>query len=112
MNSKWIKEFPIAVTICDNDGTITEMNDKAAETFKDDGGYGLIGKNLLGCHSDESNEKIRKIMESEKPNIYTIEKNGKKKLIYQAPWFEGGKMNGLVELSIEIPHDAPHFIRE
>ena len=112
MNYNWIKEFPVAVTLCDNEGSITDMNDKSAESFKDDGGYDLIGKNLLGCHSEESNEKIRQIMESQKPNVYTIERNGKKKLIYQSPWFENGEMKGLVELSIEIPFDMPHFIRE
>jgi transcriptional regulator with PAS, ATPase and Fis domain len=111
MSSGWIKDFPAAVTVCDNSGIITEMNEKSAEIFKDDGGYNLIGKNLLGCHSNASNEKIRQIMDSEEPNVYTIEKNGKKKLIYQAPWYENGEMRGLVELSIEIPFEMPHFIR-
>ncbi len=110
--SSWIKNFPVAVTVCDPDGTITEMNEKSAETFKNDGGYQLIGKNMLGCHSAESNEKIRKIIESGKPNVYTIEKMGKKKLIYQSPWYENGKIEGLVELSIEIPFEMPHFKRD
>ena len=43
----WIKEFPGAVTVCDSLGIIIEMNDKAAGTFEKDGGYALIGKNLL-----------------------------------------------------------------
>ena len=37
-------------------------------------------------------------MASRKPNVYTIEKGGRKKLIFQAPWFEGGAFAGLVEL--------------
>ena len=111
MDSRWIKDFPVAVTVCDNSGIITEMNEKSAEIFKDDGGYDLIGKNLLGCHSSESNEKIRRISESGQPNVYTIEKNEKKKLIYQAPWYDNGAMQGLVELSIEIPFEMPHFKR-
>lgn len=111
MNSKWAKEFSAAVTICDTDGVITDMNEKASVVFKDDGGYDLIGTNLFGCHSDESNEKIKQIMNEQKPNVYTIEKHGKKKLIYQSPWFENGEMKGLVELSIEIPFKMPNFIR-
>lgn len=111
MNSKWIKEFPAAITVCDTNGTITEMNQKSAEVFKNDGGYDLIGENMFGCHTDESKEKVKEIMNKQKPNIYTIEKNGKKKLIYQSPWFENGEMKGLVELSIEIPFEMPHFIR-
>ena len=30
---EWIKEFPAAVTVCNLDGIILEMNDKAAKTF-------------------------------------------------------------------------------
>ncbi len=45
-------------------------------------------------------------------NVYTIEKKGKKKLIYQAPWFLDGAFGGLVELSLEIPFEMPHFIRD
>jgi transcriptional regulator with PAS, ATPase and Fis domain len=111
MDAKWIKEFPTAITICDTNGIVTGMNEKSAVVFKDDGGYDLIGKNIFGCHTDGSNEKIKGIMNKKEPNVYTIEKNGQKKLIYQSPWFENGEMKGLVELSIEIPLGMPHFIR-
>jgi transcriptional regulator with PAS, ATPase and Fis domain len=107
----WTKEFPSSILLCDNNGVVTEMNEKAASTFVDDGGYGLIGRNLFDCHTVRSNEIIKKILNEKKPNIYTIEKNGIKKLIYQSPWFEKGEMKGLVELSLEIPFDMPHFIR-
>ena len=50
-------------------------------------------------------------MRTRQPNIYTIEKKGIKKLIYQAPWFQDGQLAGLVELSLEIPFDMPHFLR-
>jgi transcriptional regulator with PAS, ATPase and Fis domain len=103
----WTKEFSAAITVCDKNGIITDMNEKAATTFTDDGGYALIGKNLFDCHTNASNEKIKQIMDQKKPNVYTIEKNGIKKLIYQSPWFE----KGLVELSLEIPFDMLHFIR-
>jgi len=111
MNSNWVKEFPAAVTVCDTKGIITEMNGKSADVFKDEGGYKLLGTNLFGCHSGASNEKIKQIMEEAKPNVYTIEKQGVKKLIYQSPWYENGKMMGLVELSIEIPSEMQNFIR-
>ena len=111
MNSKWVKEFPAAITVCDTGGIITEMNEKAAEVFKDDGGYDLIGKNIFSCHKDASNERIKQIINERKPNVYSIEKHGKKKLIYQSPWFDKGEMKGLVELSIEIPFEMPNFIR-
>jgi len=51
-------------------------------------------------------------MENRKPNVYTTEKAGVKKLFYQAPWYEGGEYAGVVELSVEIPFEMPHFVRE
>jgi hypothetical protein len=44
--------------------------------------------------------------------VYTIEKNGVRKLIFQAPWFQDGKYAGLVELALEIPAEMPHFVRD
>ena len=43
-------------------------------------------------------------------NCYTIEKNGRRKLIYQAPWYEGGRYMGLVELAIELPGERCHIL--
>jgi hypothetical protein len=51
-------------------------------------------------------------METQQTNVYTIEKNGVKKLIYQAPWYEEGQYCGFLELSLEIPFEMPHFNRE
>jgi len=110
----WIKEFPAAVTVCDEEGIILEMNDKAAITFEKDGGRfaKLIGSNLLDCHPGLSREKTERLLAARVKNVYTIEKNGIKKLIYQSPWYkEGGTYAGFVELSLEIPPEMPHFIR-
>lgn len=107
----WTKQFPAAITISDLNGTIIYMNDKAASVFAGDGGYNLIGKSLFDCHSRAANDKINEIINSKNPNAYTIEKNGTKKLIYQAPYYENDKICGIVELSIEIPFNMPHHIR-
>jgi len=32
----WTAEFPGAVTVCDRNGAITEMNDRSARTFEAD----------------------------------------------------------------------------
>jgi transcriptional regulator with PAS, ATPase and Fis domain len=107
----WIKEFPAAVTICDRDGIVLEMNDKAASTFAKDGGLALIGKNLFDCHPDPARGKLERLMDSRQVNTYTIEKNGIKKLIFQSPWYLHGEYAGFVELSMEIPFEMPHFVR-
>jgi hypothetical protein len=48
----WIKEFPASVTVCDPEGVILTMNDKAAECYEADGGYSLIGVDMLACHPE------------------------------------------------------------
>ncbi len=107
----WIKEFPAAVTVCDPQGTILAMNDKAALTYEKDGGYDLIGKNMLDCHPEQARIKTEMLLADREKNVYTIEKNGIKKLIYQSPWFTDGDYAGIVEISLEIPFEMPHFLR-
>jgi hypothetical protein len=111
-NHAWIKEFPAAATVCDAEGVILEMNDKAAKYLEKDGGYALIGKNMLDCHPDPARGKAEHLLDTRQANIYTIEKNGVKKLIYQSPWYTNGEYAGFVELSLEIPFEMPHFIRQ
>lgn len=109
---EWIKEFPGAITVCDPEGTIVAMNDRAIQTFEKYGGAKLIGTSLYGCHPESASIKIKKIIETRATNCYTIEKQGVKKLIYQTPWHREGTFMGLVELSLEIPSEMPHFVRK
>ena len=108
----WVKEFAGAVTVCDAGGRIVEMNDRSAEVFAKDGGTGLVGKNVLDCHPEPSRTKLKGMMAAGRANVYTIQKGGKKKLIFQSPWYDGGRYAGFVELSVEIPWDMPHFNRD
>ncbi len=107
----WIKEFESGVTVCDKTGIILEMNDKAMKTFEK---YGkdLIGTNLIDCHPEPAKSKLKEMLINPATHSYTIEKNGIKKLIYQAPWYDSGEYGGLVEISMEIPFQMPHYIRK
>jgi transcriptional regulator with PAS, ATPase and Fis domain len=109
--NEWIKEFPAAVTVCDEEGIILDMNDKAVSTFEKHGGRKLIGSNMLDCHPEPARTKTERLLAVREKNVYTIEKNGIKKLIYQSPWYRKGEYAGFVELSLEIPFELPHFIR-
>ena len=108
----WVREFPGAITVCDSKGIILEINDKALEAFRDQGGEKLIGTNVLDCHPEPARTKAKELMEKRQVNVYTIEKNGVRKLIYQSPWYVNGEYRGFIELSLEIPDQMPHFIRD
>jgi PAS domain-containing protein len=108
----WITEFPAAITVCDTAGIIVEMNDLACETFAAEGGAALIGTSLLACHPEPARTKVEELLRSGTGNVYTIEKGGKRKLIFQSPWFKEGIYRGLVEISLPLPAEVPHFIRD
>ena len=86
---QWPDNVNCAITVCDMDGVILYMNDRAKETFASHGD--LIGKNLFECHS--------------------ISKNGLRKVIYQTPWRRDGKIVGMAEISMAVPEEMPHYIR-
>lgn len=108
----WMEEFPGAITVCDTKGIILAMNAKATKMFAADGGAQLIGSNLLDCHPEPARTKVAEMLASGRSNVYTIEKNGARKLIYQSPWFENGVYAGFVELGLPIPDPMPHFNRD
>jgi transcriptional regulator with PAS, ATPase and Fis domain len=109
---EWAAELPVSITVCDKKGVITYLNDKSRKTFAKDTNDELIGVNLKDCHSPESTTKIFHLMDTKKSNIYTIEKRAKKKMIVQVPWYMENEIGGLVELSIELPDEIPHFVRD
>jgi transcriptional regulator with PAS, ATPase and Fis domain len=108
----WVEEFIGAVIVCDENGILLEMNERAAKNLEADGGRALLGTNVLDCHPEPARTKLAEIMAERKTNVYMIEKRGVKKLIVQAPWTRDGRFQGLVELSIEIPFEMPHFVRK
>jgi len=108
----WVDEFPGSITVSDENGIILNMNNKSVEVFAEDGGLALIGSSVLNCHPEPARTKLVELYKTENSNIYTLEKNGKKKLIYQTPWYNEGKFAGYVELALDIPFKLPHFIRD
>lgn len=107
----WIKGLPCAFTVCDKTGIVIDMNVNAEKIFESDGGRALIGTNLIDCHPEPSRTKLKDMLAGEVTNTYTIEKNGKKKIIHQTPWYDNGEYKGFVEISFELPDNMPHFIR-
>jgi hypothetical protein len=103
----WAEQMNCAVTVCDAGGVIVYMNERSRATFGD----GLVGTNLFPCHSAASQEKIRRMLATGESNAYTISKNGVRKMIYQTPWRRDGQIAGMVEISMVIPEEMPHYVR-
>ena len=55
---------------------------------------------------------LEQMLASGEPHVYTIEKRGQKKLVYQAPWYADGRYAGFVEMVLPLPAELPHFIRQ
>lgn len=104
--SFWADELDCAVTVCDTEGTVLYQNDRSRNVNGD-----VCGKSLIPCHNERSREIINRLLAQGGTNTYTIEKKGVRKLIYQTVWRSCGEVGGLVEFSLELPAEMPHYIR-
>lgn len=111
-HGNWTGQIKAAITVTDANGKIIEMNPGSIEVFKADGGAKLIGSDIFACHQEPSRTKLRTMYHEQKPNHYTITKNGQRKIIHQVPLFQDGKFAGFVEISLQIPEKMPHFNRD
>lgn len=106
-----LRNVPFAITVCDKEGKILDMNSRSKQTYEK---YGdIIGRSLFECHPPRAAEILEGLLRNHNVNAYTIEKEGVHKLIYQSPWFEeNGEFGGYVELSLIIPGEMPHYVRK
>lgn len=111
-SSETLELIPGAVTVCDGDGVIVAMNTAAERAFAAEGGGALLGRSLLECHPEPARSKVVELLRERRVNVYTVERHGVRKLIYQAPWSRDGRFGGLIEISLEIPASMPHFVRD
>lgn len=108
----WAMGLNCAITACDADARIIYMNRLSRDTFAS-GTADLIGRSLFDCHSPRSAEIIRNLLATGGVNCYTITKQGRRKMIYQSAWrTPDGTIGGLVEISMVIPADMPHYDRD
>jgi len=103
MKKSWTEQLPVALTVCDETGTILYMNPASVDNFKKDGGAELLGQNLLDCHPEPSKTKLQGMLREEEGHTFVTEKNGKRKLIHEMPWYQNGVFKGLMELIIPLP---------
>lgn len=91
------------VVICDLSHKIIYMNPSAAARYEKRGGYALIGKSLLDCHNEKSNEAIKRTVEwfaesKENNIIHTFRNEKENKDVYMvALRDDDGKLIGYYE---------------
>lgn len=108
----WAMHLNCAITVCDDEGRITYMNQTSREV-NSDGSDKLVGRSLMPCHNERSQGIIRRLLAEGGFNAYTIQKGEVKKLIYQTAWRrDDGSVGGIVEFSMPIPEEMPHYIRQ
>ena len=110
-NFEWAEGMACAVTAADAEGVIRYMNRRARETYRKHGD--LIGRSLFDCHGERATGIIRRLLAEGGTNAYTIEKEGVRKMIYQtAVTDDEGRVTGIVEVSMVIPDELPHYVRK
>ena len=112
MKRDYFEGADLAVTICAKDGTILDMNAKSRKTFLKPGREELIGQNVLDCHPEPARSLLADMLENPRTNVYTVEKEGLKKLIFQTPWYDGDTYAGFMELSLVLPEIIPNRVRK
>ena len=92
-----------AVVICNLEHDIVYMNPAAAERYQKCGGFGLVGKSLLNCHTPDSSEMIKKVVDwfsksMENNRVYTFYNEKENKDVYMIALRDGsGKLIGYYE---------------
>ena len=102
----WSDELDCAVTLCDTEGVVLYQNERSIAVNGD-----VRGRSMPPCHNERSRAIIARLIAEGGRNVYTIEKRGVHKLIYQTAWRRKGVIGGLVEFSLELPDKMPHYVR-
>ena len=61
----------IAITVCDAEGNILDMNQHSADVNSH--GKKIVGYNLMNCHPEPAKTKLKGLLEHQELNAYTIE---------------------------------------
>ena len=112
MKRDYFEEVDVAVTVCAKDGTILDMNGKSRKTNMRPGQESILGQNVLDCHPEPARSLLEDMLRNPRTNVYTVEKEGLKKLIFQTPWYDEGEYAGFMELSMVLPENIPHRVRK
>ena len=89
-------------------GAVGGILDRAIGAKVPDGPVGSV----LDCHPEPARSLLADMLENPRTNVYTVEKEGVKKLIFQTPWYDEGEYAGFMELSMVLPEVIPNRVRK
>jgi hypothetical protein len=110
--SEWIATYPAEIMVCDQDGTILEMSDVSIKIYEQEGGAGMIGRNVFDHHVEPAKSQIMNVVKQKRHAIYTTEKGGLKKLVSIAPWYKKGEYAGFALIVLDLPEEIPNIVKD
>jgi hypothetical protein len=109
---EWISTYPAEIMVCDQDGTILEMNNIAIEIYQHEGGASMIGRNVFAHHQEPARSRMMSVVNQRQHVIYTTEKGGLKKLVSIAPWYREGEYAGFALIVLDLPENIPNIVKD
>lgn len=107
----WWLGLPCPITVTDTAGVILAMNEASVQHYARFGGSRLIGSNMLDCHPELPRAKVARMLAKPGANVYMVERDGVRHLVYQSTWYEGDDPAGLVEMIVELPERMELLVR-
>jgi len=101
--NEFLYEADFVVSVCDRNGTIIYMNQKAEKIFEEDGGRDLIGSDILDCHPEPSKSQLKEMMTTHETQTIFKGNGPDRRMIHQTPIYKNGEFDGYIELIIPIP---------
>jgi hypothetical protein len=108
---EWIASYPAEIMVCDEAGTILEMNDTAIRMYEREGGAAMIGSSVIAHHHEPARTQLMTAIDQRRHIIYTTEQAGLKKLVSIAPWYRAGRYAGFALIVLDLPASIPNIVK-
>ena len=107
MKRDYFEKADIAVTVCDREGKILDMNCKSRRTFLKPGQPEIIGQNVLGCHPEPARSQLADMLANPAPTSTRWKRKASKSSSSRLPGTTATPMpatwNGLLSFRRKFP---------
>ena len=112
MKNTWAYTFPAEIIVCDDEGIILEMNETAIRQYRKEGGAAMIGSNVFDHHPEPARKQAQEMSTNQKYTQYTTEKNGLKRLVCIAPWYQNKQYAGFTLLTLDLSDNMANIVKD